>query len=101
MRGLRKRDGVYYTAGGRVLGVTARAADLETAVARAYEACGKISFEGAHYRRGYCGESAEEVVRVLGTRRSPGLRFNSWSLQGKGSFDCGTDSASESNLRSG
>ncbi len=40
--GTSKRDGVYYTAGGRVLGVTARAADLETAVARAYEACGKI-----------------------------------------------------------
>ncbi len=49
--GTSKRDGVYYTAGGRVLGVTARAANLETAVSRAYEACGKISFEGAHYRK--------------------------------------------------
>jgi phosphoribosylamine---glycine ligase len=49
--GTSKRDGIYYTAGGRVLGVTARAADLETAVARAYEACGKISFVGAHYRK--------------------------------------------------
>ncbi len=49
--GTSKRDGAYYTAGGRVLGVTARAADLETAVARAYAACGKISFEGAHYRK--------------------------------------------------
>jgi phosphoribosylamine--glycine ligase len=34
-----------------VLGVTARAAELETAVQRAYEACAKIGFEGAHYRR--------------------------------------------------
>ena len=49
--GTTKRDGAYYTAGGRVLGVTARARDLETAVGRAYEACGKISFEGAHYRK--------------------------------------------------
>jgi phosphoribosylamine---glycine ligase len=49
--GTSKRDGVYYTAGGRVLGVTARAADLSTAVKRAYEACAKISFEGAHYRK--------------------------------------------------
>jgi len=49
--GTSKRDGTYYTAGGRVLGVTARAADLHTAVARAYEACGKISFDGAHYRK--------------------------------------------------
>jgi phosphoribosylamine---glycine ligase len=45
------RDGAYYTSGGRVLGVTARAADLKTAASRAYEACGKISFEGAHYRK--------------------------------------------------
>jgi len=49
--GTSQRDGVYYTAGGRVLGVTARARDLDTAIARAYEACGMISFEGAHYRR--------------------------------------------------
>jgi phosphoribosylamine---glycine ligase len=49
--GTSKRDGVYYTSGGRVLGVTARAPDLQTAVKRAYEACGKISFDGAHYRK--------------------------------------------------
>jgi phosphoribosylamine--glycine ligase len=49
--GTSKRGGVHYTSGGRVLGVTARAADLQTAVKRAYEACGKISFEGAHYRK--------------------------------------------------
>jgi phosphoribosylamine---glycine ligase len=49
--GTSKRDGTYYTSGGRVLGVTARAAALDSAVARAYEACGKISFEGAHYRK--------------------------------------------------
>jgi len=55
--GTTKRDGVYYTAGGRVLGVTARAADLETAVARAYEACGKISFAGAHYRKDIAGRA--------------------------------------------
>ncbi len=49
--GTSKRDGEYYTSGGRVLGVTARAASLETAVSKAYEACGKISFEGARYRK--------------------------------------------------
>jgi phosphoribosylamine--glycine ligase len=49
--GTSKRDGATYTSGGRVLGVTARAAELETAVERAYEACAKITFEGAHYRR--------------------------------------------------
>jgi phosphoribosylamine---glycine ligase len=58
--GTSKRDGVYYTAGGRVLGVTARASDLETAVARAYEACGKISFEGAHYRKDIAGRALKK-----------------------------------------
>ncbi|HEX3740596.1 MAG TPA: phosphoribosylamine--glycine ligase [Terriglobales bacterium] len=45
------RDGEFYTAGGRVLGVTARAASLRTAVDRAYEAVDKIKFDGAHYRK--------------------------------------------------
>jgi len=58
--GTSKRDGVYYTAGGRVLGVTARAAELETAVARAYEACGKISFAGAHYRKDIAGRALKK-----------------------------------------
>jgi phosphoribosylamine---glycine ligase len=49
--GTSKHDGNFYTSGGRVLGVTARAADLEAAAARAYEACGKIGFDGAHYRK--------------------------------------------------
>jgi phosphoribosylamine---glycine ligase len=49
--GTSTRDGAYYTAGGRVLGVTARAQSLPAAVARAYEAVGKIQFDGAHYRK--------------------------------------------------
>ncbi len=49
--GTSRRDGEFYTSGGRVLGVTARASDLPAAVQRAYEACAKITFEGAHYRK--------------------------------------------------
>ena len=49
--GTTARDGAFYTSGGRVLGVTARASELGTALARVYEACGKIGFEGAHYRK--------------------------------------------------
>ena len=45
------REGRLVTAGGRVLGVTAVAGDLETAIARAYGAVGAIRFEGMHYRR--------------------------------------------------
>ncbi len=58
--GTSKRDGAYYTAGGRVLGVTARARDLETAVERVYEACGKIRFEGAHYRKDIAGRALKK-----------------------------------------
>ena len=49
--GTSKRDGAYYTSGGRVLGITARGADLQSALDRAYGAVAKIQFEGAHYRK--------------------------------------------------
>ena len=39
------------TAGGRVLSVTGRGADLREAVDRAYEAVGRISFDGMFFRR--------------------------------------------------
>jgi phosphoribosylamine--glycine ligase len=44
-------DGAVYTAGGRVLGVTATGQDFRQARERAYEACARISFEGLYYRR--------------------------------------------------
>jgi phosphoribosylamine--glycine ligase len=49
--GTTRRDGNFYTSGGRVLGVTARAPELETAVKQAYDATGKIEFEGMQYRK--------------------------------------------------
>ncbi len=55
------RDGAFYTSGGRVLGVTARDATLEGAVRRAYEAAGKISFDGMQYRK-------DIAARALGQR---------------------------------
>jgi phosphoribosylamine--glycine ligase len=45
------RDGRVVTAGGRVLSVSALGATLEEARSRAYEACGRVSFEGMQYRR--------------------------------------------------
>jgi phosphoribosylamine--glycine ligase len=45
------RDGRVVTAGGRVLGVTARGATIRQAIDRSYRAAAKISFEGMHYRR--------------------------------------------------
>jgi phosphoribosylamine--glycine ligase len=49
--GTTKHDDAYFTAGGRVLGITARAASLGIAVERAYEAAATISFGGAYYRK--------------------------------------------------
>jgi phosphoribosylamine--glycine ligase len=49
--GTRREGGRLVTAGGRVLGVTARGPDLRAARDRAYEAAARIHFEGAHYRR--------------------------------------------------
>lgn len=43
-------NGVFKTAGGRVLGVTALGSDLKEALKKAYVAVKKITFEGAHYR---------------------------------------------------
>ncbi len=49
--GTSRRDGGFYTSGGRVLGVTARAATLPKALDAAYQATSTIGFEGAHYRK--------------------------------------------------
>ncbi len=49
--GTSRRDGNFYTAGGRVLGVTARAPDLSRAVQTAYQTVSAIGFDGVHYRK--------------------------------------------------
>ena len=49
--GTNRRDNLYYTSGGRVLGVTSRGKNLPEAVERAYDAVMKIRFEGMHYRK--------------------------------------------------
>ncbi len=43
--------GKCVTSGGRVLGVTGIAKDIASAIATAYRAVSKISFEGMHYRK--------------------------------------------------
>ena len=48
--GTKFSDGKFFTNGGRVLGVTAKAPTLDEALEKAYAAVKKISFEGAHYR---------------------------------------------------
>jgi phosphoribosylamine--glycine ligase len=49
--GTRRQGDSIVTSGGRVLGVTAAGASIEAALTAAYEAAGKIRFEGMHYRK--------------------------------------------------
>ncbi len=48
--GAKLADGKLLTSGGRVLGVTATAGDLQDAVEKAYKAVKTVSFENAYYR---------------------------------------------------
>ena len=63
----KREDGHIKTVGGRVLGVTALGANLESAIARAYEAIGKIQFEGMTYRRDI---GARALARLHGQRQA-------------------------------
>lgn len=49
--GTKLESGRFFTDGGRVLGVTARAERVDQAIIKAYEAVGKIYWEGVHYRK--------------------------------------------------
>jgi len=49
--GTKRCGDAIVTDGGRVLGVTALGRDMRAAVGRAYEAVGKIQWEGVHYRK--------------------------------------------------
>ncbi|MBR3806353.1 MAG: phosphoribosylamine--glycine ligase [Clostridia bacterium] len=48
--GAKLSDGKLVNAGGRVLGVTAVASDLGSAIKAAYKKCEKVKFENAYYR---------------------------------------------------
>lgn len=48
--GVAERDGVLVTAGGRVLTVVGRAATYRDAIAAAYDAAGRIHFDGMQFR---------------------------------------------------
>ena len=58
------QDGVYYTSGGRVLGVTARGADLGQAVERAYAATEKIKFGDMYYRKDIASKALKSSARL-------------------------------------
>jgi phosphoribosylamine--glycine ligase len=52
------------TDGGRVLGVTAIGPTVADAIAKAYQAVGKIGWEGAHYRRDIGGKALRRLSQA-------------------------------------
>jgi phosphoribosylamine---glycine ligase len=60
--GTAMRDGQLVTSGGRILNVTGLGDTLEEARTRAYEACDRVSFPGARFRR----DIAAKAVNVAG-----------------------------------
>jgi phosphoribosylamine---glycine ligase len=57
--GTAKKDGKYFTTGGRVLGVSAISDDIKSAVSSAYKATSSIKFTGIHYRQDIGQKAAE------------------------------------------
>ena len=49
--GTKKKGGAFITSGGRVLGITAMDMTIKSAIKKAYQAVGKITFDGAYYRK--------------------------------------------------
>ena len=60
--GTKNQDGDIVTNGGRVLGVTALGQTITDAKAKAYEAVGRIKFDGAYYRR----DIADKAIKNSG-----------------------------------
>lgn len=55
-------DGKFMTNGGRVIGVTAKGSDLQSALDNAYKGVSQITFEGAHYRK----DIGQRALKALG-----------------------------------
>jgi len=68
--GTQTKDGRTVTSGGRVLGVTAIGEDLNLAatIGSAYDAVGKITFEGAYFRT----DIGKKALRHLGRKTTEG-----------------------------
>jgi len=68
--GTRVQDHQLLTAGGRVMGVTAIAEDLPSAIQRAYAGVNKLQFEGMHYRKDIGAKALQRVPRLPAPKRA-------------------------------
>jgi len=67
--GTRVMDHQLLTAGGRVMGVTAIAEDLPSAIQRAYAGVSKLQFEGMHYRKDIGAKALRRVPKLPSPKR--------------------------------
>jgi phosphoribosylamine--glycine ligase len=68
--GTRMENHRLVTAGGRVLGVTAIAEDLPSAIQRAYAGVSKLQFEGMHYRKDIGAKALRRLANAPAPKRS-------------------------------
>jgi phosphoribosylamine--glycine ligase len=66
----RVEDHQLLTAGGRVMGVTAIAQDLPSAIQNAYAGVSKLQFEGMHYRKDIGAKALRRVPKVPAPKRA-------------------------------
>jgi phosphoribosylamine--glycine ligase len=66
----RVQDHQLLTSGGRVLGVTATAEDLPSAIQRAYAGVNKLQFEGMHYRKDIGAKALWRIPPAVAPKRA-------------------------------
>jgi phosphoribosylamine--glycine ligase len=66
----RVKDHQLLTTGGRVMGVTATAQDLSSAIQRAYAGVGKLQFDGMHYRKDIGAKALNRVPKARAPKRA-------------------------------
>jgi phosphoribosylamine--glycine ligase len=66
----RVQDHQLLTTGGRVMGVTAIAEDLPSAIQRAYAGVNKLHFEGMHYRKDIGAKALQRVPKITAPKRT-------------------------------
>ncbi len=77
--GTRLVDGILYTAGGRVLGVTAWGEDLPQTLQRVYADISKVSFEGMHCRRDIASHALRAIHDKPSTYAAAGVSIDAGS----------------------
>jgi len=66
----RVEDHQLLTTGGRVMGVTAMAQDLPSAIERAYAGVNKLQFDGMHYRKDIGAKALQRAPKVAAPKRA-------------------------------